>query len=356
VSKGTPFDALITPDMGVITVMKQAVTLNLRGNALGEDEVSQIKLTPGTNLVGIPLENENLQRVSDLLRFPSIGEVITAVLVSDEGKFKVVARPGDDGDIPLIGGQSFIITTRGSAEAEITGTAWQNSPVASSPVASSGILRVDQTPVLAVHGKIIAQVDSPTGGDFSLSNARYHITVHNRSTGTVLTTSSRGSASDGNYAVTFVDALRGRAARAGDVLAIDVRVSTPRIRVRPIRQVVSTDDVQQSVISPPDLIAYEIPEKTALLGNYPNPFNPETWIPYQLANDGVVVISIYDVTGRLVRQLDLGHQFAGHYASRTQAAHWNGRNQSGEVIAGGLYFYTLKTQDFQATRKMLIVK
>ena len=64
------------------------------------------------------------------------------------------------------------------------------------------------------------------------------------------------------------------------------------------------------------------PEKTVLLANYPNPFNPETWIPYHLANDSDVQISIYDINGALVRQLDLGDQQAGYYVDRIHSAYW----------------------------------
>ena len=99
-----------------------------------------------------------------------------------------------------------------------------------------------------------------------------------------------------------------------------------------------------------------IPENTALLTNYPNPFNPETWIPYQLAKPADVTLTIYDVRGHLVRTLRLGNQPAGIYRSRSKAAHWDGRNHFGEKVATGLYFYTLKAGDFSATRKMLIRK
>ena len=104
---------------------------------------------------------------------------------------------------------------------------------------------------------------------------------------------------------------------------------------------------------------------TALLANYPNPFNPETWIPYRLAEAANVTLTIYDINGQVVRQLALGHQDAGIYQTRSRAAHWDGRNAFGEPVASGLYLYTLSTEstrdsvtagDFTATRKMLIRK
>ena len=96
--------------------------------------------------------------------------------------------------------------------------------------------------------------------------------------------------------------------------------------------------------------------ENALLANFPNPFNPETWIPYQLAKPTEVTITIYAVDGQVVRTLALGHQAAGLYQSRSRAAYWDGKNEFGESVASGLYFYTLTAGDFSATRKMLIRK
>ena len=90
--------------------------------------------------------------------------------------------------------------------------------------------------------------------------------------------------------------------------------------------------------------------ETKLLPNYPNPFNPETWIPYQLSESAHVWIRIYDVAGHLVQELDLGKQPAGTYLSRQRAAYWDGRNNIGEVVSSGIYFYTLEAGDYQKTR------
>ena len=99
-----------------------------------------------------------------------------------------------------------------------------------------------------------------------------------------------------------------------------------------------------------------LPKETALLANYPNPFNPETWIPYQLASPAAVRISIYSADGKFVRRLDLGALPAGMYHSKSRAAYWDGRNALGEFVASGVYFYTLTAGDFTATGKMLIRK
>ena len=113
---------------------------------------------------------------------------------------------------------------------------------------------------------------------------------------------------------------------------------------------------QRGIANLQQLLALLTPEKTALLANYPNPFNPETWIPYQLAAPAKVTLQIFAVNGTLVRMLDLGHQPAGIYHQRSRAAYWDGRNQVGEPVASGVYFYTLTAGDFTATRKMLIRK
>ena len=103
-------------------------------------------------------------------------------------------------------------------------------------------------------------------------------------------------------------------------------------------------------------MAQPTPEKTVLLANYPNPFNPETWIPYQLAQPAEVAVCIHTANGALVRTLPLGEVPAGVYQSRARAAYWDGKNAHGEPVASGVYFYTLKAGKFTATRKMLIVK
>ena len=104
------------------------------------------------------------------------------------------------------------------------------------------------------------------------------------------------------------------------------------------------------------ILSVLVPKATALLPNYPNPFNPETWIPYHLANAADVTLTVYDTKGVLVRRLDLGYQSAGYYADQSRAAYWDGRNASGESVASGVYFYQLRARDYTAVRRMVIVK
>ena len=113
---------------------------------------------------------------------------------------------------------------------------------------------------------------------------------------------------------------------------------------------------QRAIVNLELLLASLMPQETALLANYPNPFNPETWIPYQLATPADVTLHIHAIDGSLVRTLSLGHKGIGTYQRHSRAAYWDGKNELGESVASGVYFYTLTAGDFNATRKMLIRK
>ena len=115
-------------------------------------------------------------------------------------------------------------------------------------------------------------------------------------------------------------------------------------------------DITIAAPAPSVQVSPVIPDNTALLTNFPNPFNPETWIPYQLAKPAEVTLTLYDIRGVVVRRLKLGYQAAGFYQSRSRAIHWDGRNSIGEKVASGVYFYTLTAGEFTATQKLLILK
>ena len=148
-------------------------------------------------------------------------------------------------------------------------------------------------------------------------------------------------------------------ATAPSAFAVDDPVSPALIQTWIAQAQIETDGsiaFQQGIANLQRLLASFIPEKTALLANYPNPFNPETWIPYQLATAGDVQIRIYATNGILIRTLDMGHQPAGIYHQQSRAAYWDGKNEVGESVASGVYFYTLTAGNFTRTRKMLIAK
>ena len=151
-----------------------------------------------------------------------------------------------------------------------------------------------------------------------------------------------------------------RAAPAAPASSNPVEGFTPEMVERALDVLRATDDgsfsFQRGIAVMERLLSLFIPEETILLPNYPNPFNPETWIPYQLSESADVAVRIYTAGGVLIRTLAVGYQPAGLYRYRSRAAYWDGKNELGELVASGVYFYTLTAGDFTATRKMLIRK
>ena len=351
-SRGTAADTVLADHQGVIADMKTPVSLQLDGDALGSNGNSVITLHPGTNLVGVPLRDSRITRVSDLFALEGVRDNTSTITVLNNGAFQSVGRADDAGDIPIMGGQSFILSAREPATVAISGQEWYDAPelAPTAPVALTGIEVGNSTPVLALTGSIVPPDRMPHLR--SISGCR--VVVKNLSTrkSVVTTTGDAG----GHYQLTVVDTKTARAAQVGDILEISVRSPDPRIGVRPLRHTVTAEDVKRSRIELDNLIVYEIPTETQLLPNYPNPFNPETWIPYRLAADAFVTLTIYDTAGGVVRSIDVGYKPAAVYESRAKAIYWDGRNEFGEQVASGVYFYHLSAEDYSATRKMLILK
>ena len=346
--KGTPADRILTDDMGIIAGIKSPTSVRLKGDALGIDRSSTIALTQGLNVVGLPLRDSRVTRVSDLFALEGIGGNVPVIILTDGGEFKAVGRADDPGDIEITGGQSFILTAQRAAIVEVSGDAWANdSGAAAPPVTLKGIEVGDTTPVLELRGSI---VDEGT----SFNNASFRVKVKNLSTDRTLSTMT-GDEGNG-YQLTIVDIETTRAATVRDILEISAQSPNPFIGVKSLQYAVTAEDVKRSLIQLPELVAYEIPAETELLSNYPNPFNPETWIPYRLAEDAFVTLIIYNGAGQVVRTLDVGHQTAAVYENRSKAIYWDGRNELGEQVANGVYFYHLSAGDYSATRKMVILK
>ena len=358
--RGGPADVRLTDDTGVIAGLRTPVSVRLRGTALGTNGTSTITLSQGLNLVGLPLNDSRITRVSDLLTLNGIAGNVPVIILTDGGEFKLVGRADDPGDIAIAGGQSFILNAGRAATVPVSGVGWTNpsGTAGAPPAAMIGIEVDDVTPILALRGSIVDE-------DSSLSNTNFRVTVKNRSNGrSVATVTGDESRSRSNtwrsagigYQLTDVDLETKRAATIGDILEISAQSPHPLIGVEPLEYTVTAEDVRKGWIQLPALIAYEIPAETELLHNYPNPFNPETWIPYQLAHPAEVTLTIYDTQGALVRQLDLGYQQAGYYTNRTRAAYWDGRNNLGEAVGSGVYFYHLRAGDYSAIQKMVILK
>ena len=182
----------------------------------------------------------------------------------------------------------------------------------------------------------------------------YMLVAENLRTGTIasenITTGARRSSA------VWADLNRKSVVEAGDKLEIALYDDRGRVVSGPFQRTVSTTDIRNAFLSLELTVGDVRPHETILAQNFPNPFNPETWIPYQLSEATEVSVQIYDVSGRLVRTLNLGWQPVGSYMTPSSAAYWDGRNAVGERVASGIYFYTLQTSDFAATRRMVILK
>jgi hypothetical protein len=158
------------------------------------------------------------------------------------------------------------------------------------------------------------------------------------------------------FAAVWADLNRKSVVEVGDVLEIVAVDSTGTRVAGPIHREITTPDIGKAFVSVTLKLGDIIPDSSALLQNFPNPFNPETWIPFQLSESADVKINIYDAFGKLIKTIDLGHRQAGIYLDRSTAAFWNGRTEKGEQAASGIYFYQIKADTFTQTRKMILVK
>ena len=333
-------DVAITGSLGILVSMSAETTVTFEGQPWADTIVT---LAAGSNLIGLPVNDARVTNASDISGLFAAGTV-SSVIFASGGSFTVATATDD---AAVAGDAAYLVIAAAAGSATLTGDGWSNGAAGAAPIALVGYTVDNQTPALNVHGSV---VDEITG----LVKEGFRVKVKNLSTKSALSHIT-DEAADG-YDMTFVDLADSYAARVGDVLEITADSPDPLIGVQPVRHIVTVDDVKNSTIQLEELIAYEIPAETELLRNYPNPFNPETWIPYHLAEDADVSLTIYDVNGALVRDIDVGHQTAAKYDTRSKAIYWDGRNQFGEQVASGIYFYSLSAGDFSATRKMVILK
>ena len=334
----------ITASLGILVSMSAETTVTFEGQPWADTTVT---LAAGSNLIGLPVDVEGVDMISDIMGIFD-QDVVSSIIVSSGGTFEAVSAPGAAADGPVAGDAAYLVIATAAGSATLSGDGWSNGAVGAAPIALAGYSVGNQTPALNVHGSV---VDEITG----LAKEGFRVKVKNLSTKAALNNIISAEASEG-YNMTFVDLADSYAARVGDVLEISADSPNPLIGIQPVRHTVTVDDVKNSTIQLEELIAYEIPAETELLRNYPNPFNPETWIPYHLSEDADVNLTIYDINGEVVRDIDVGHQTAAKYDTRAKAIYWDGRNRFGEQVASGIYFYSLSAGDFSGTRKMVILK
>ena len=184
--------------------------------------------------------------------------------------------------------------------------------------------------------------------------ASYTVVAKNHRTGEVAT--RLVSSNHGEFNTVWADLSRQSVIEAGDTLEVMLLDDMENIVSGPFTHKIGVEDLRNAYLSLSLTVGDMHPAKTILGQNFPNPFNPETWIPYQLEQSADVALQIYNTSGSIVRTIDLGYKQQGFYMTRSTAAYWDGRNNMGEQVASGVYFYSLQTSDFSATRKMLILK
>ena len=182
----------------------------------------------------------------------------------------------------------------------------------------------------------------------------YTVVAENLRTGIIATETITSNVN--RSSAVWADLNRKSVVEAGDKFKIALYDERGTIVSGPFQRTVATTDIRNAFLSLQLTVGDVQPKDTILAQNYPNPFNPETWIPYQLSKSTEVSIHIHNVAGHLVRTLDLGLKPTGSYVTPSTAAYWDGKNSIGERVASGIYFYTLQTPDFAATRRMVILK
>ncbi len=376
-----------------------------------EGPAFDLTLEPGLNMISIPLMPAAPYTAKSLAEMLDATAVIQLDATMQRFIGYTVADEGDGFDVT--GDKGYIVNTPAGGMVKFTGDAWDNQPeqpepekvpveepapeevaeeeapaeeVAEEPAAE------EEAPAEEVAEEPAAEEEAPAddaadaGGDDAAADAAdaapaapalatydsawaFIVTsdIHGMETGTAYTllaenlrtgivaTENLTSTAKRSSAV-WADLNRKSVVEAGDRLKVALYDENGRIVSGPFQRTVTTSDIRNAFLSLQLNVGDIQPQDTLLAQNFPNPFNPETWIPYQLSKATEVKIDIYNVSGRLVRSLDLGWQPTGSYMTPSSAAYWDGKNAVGERVASGIYFYTLQTSDFAATRRMVILK
>ena len=300
----------------------------------------EMVLAPGLNMISLPL------MPAEPYTARSFAEAVDATVVIrlDTGMQQFVGFTADqDGDgFSIEGGQGYIVNVPGGGMVTFEGTAWNNAM--EDAAAAPGIELPSTTWAFVVSGDLLE----------TEAGVSYTVVTKNLRTGEVVT--RQISSDHREFNTVWADLTRKSVIEAGDRLEVMLFDDMGNIVSGPFTHTVDVEDLRNAYLSLPLTVGDVHPASTILAQNFPNPFNPETWIPYQLENSADVTLQIYDTSGGIVRTLDLGFKQQGFYMTRSTAAYWDGRNNMGEQVASGVYFYSLQTADFSATRKMLILK
>ena len=303
--------------------------------------VYDVTLAKGLNMISVPLAPPKPMSAKTLAGLTGATTVIT---LDSANQLFVGWTPGAPNDgFPIQGGKGYIVNVPESRNFAFVGAPWtdRRRAAASPPAISVEISQEQNVWAFVVSGHL----NGRTVYD------GYRVIVRNLRTNSTISASVEGD----YFAAATADLSRRSVVEIGDVIELHVVGPDGNVESHATRFSVTPEHLANAVLSV-GLDGIGKPEQDLLLQNYPNPFNPETWIPYQLSSDSPVSVSIYGTTGVLVRTLSLGIQPAGFYNSHGRAAYWDGRNDAGEHVSSGLYFYQLRTPTFHQTRRLVIMK
>ena len=300
-----------------------------------------VKLLSGLNMISIPLmpaEDYTAKSLAGMLK-----ATIVVRLDAATQQFIGYSTAEEGAGFSIDGGVGYIVNVDSDKTVTFTGKGWSNQ--STGDAAAAPTLSTHKSTWAFVVTSDIQGMETGTG---------YTLVAENLRTG-IIATKNVTSAVKSSSAV-WADLNRKGVVEAGDKLEIALYDERGNIVSGPFQRTVSTADIGNAFLSLQLNVGDVRPKDTILAQNYPNPFNPETWIPYQLSKSADVSIHIHNVAGHLVRTLDLGLKSTGSYMTPSTAAYWDGKNSAGERVASGIYFYTLQTVDFAATRRMVILK
>ncbi len=299
-----------------------------------------VALESGLNMISIPLMPAEPYTAKSLAMMLGASVVIKLDAATQHLVGYSYAEEGDGFDID--GSSGYIVNTPAGGVFTFTGTAWQNKSddAAAAPKVS--------TAKDAWAFVITSALQDKENG------ATYTVVAKNLRTGVVAT--EKVANEKASVSAVWANMNRKSVIQVGDKLEIALLDKRGTIVSGPFQRTVTTSDIHNAYLSVQMRVGDVRPKETILGQNFPNPFNPETWIPYQLSRDSNVTVQIYNVSGSAVRTLNLGHKSIGSYITTSTAAYWDGKNSAGEHVSSGIYFYTLQTDKFSATRRMVILK
>ena len=299
-----------------------------------------ISLASGLNLISIPLMPEEPYTAKSLATM--LGSTVVIKLDTEKQSFVgySAAEEGDGFDIDGMSG--YIVNTPDGGKVTFTGTAWQkpSDDAAAAPKISTN----KSAWAFVITSDLQAKEKGKT----------YTLVAKNLRTGVV---ASQKVVNDNGYvSAVWANLNRKSVINVDDKIEVALIDENGTIVSGPFQRTVTSTDINNAYLSVQMRVGDVRPKETILAQNFPNPFNPETWIPYQLSRGSNVTIQIFDISGHSVRTLNLGHKSVGSYMTSSTAAYWDGKNQAGEHVSSGIYFYSLQTEHISATRRMVILK